>query len=434
MRDALITFAVRVASAGLTFGLQVMLARVMDLESYGNYVTLWTWLITLGSFGALGFAESSIRFLPRYRARGREAHVAGYWRFGLWAVTLGSSLIALLAAVLAWQFGAYTTPGIIAMYVALGLPFLAIEYYLDGVCRSLGWNQLTAITVFIARPLLIAGLVLVCVAAGIAITLHVIGLIITATLVAIALFMVAIIAWRLRSIGRVSFRLPRVTPREAMWLKASAPMLLVSGLDDILTYSDVLILSAFMSPEDVGVYFAAARTLALANFVYFAMWTVAGRGFALALEGTDKSRLQETVLETTRITFWCTVVALAATLGAAPLFLYAFGSEFLGGVWIMVILAFGILARAMTGQAAEVLLVAGKQKESLSLVATVLAINIVLTVALVPLFGVYGAATASALALSMRSAAIVYTVRRTLGLRVVSVALPAQLRHRLKPA
>lgn len=434
MHDALITFAIRVASAGLTFGLQVMLARAMDLESYGNYVTLWTWLITLGSFGALGFAESSIRFLPRYRARGREAHLVAYWRFGLLAVTLGSGLIAVCAAGLAWRFSAETTPGIIAIYIALGLPFLAIEYYLDGVCRSLGWNRLTAVTVFIARPLMIAGLAFICMIAGTAITLHVVGLIITATLVAIALLMVAIIAWRLRSIDRMRFRLRRVTPQETMWLKASAPLLLVSGLEDILTYSDVLILSAFMSPQDVGIYFAAARTLALANFVYFALWTVAGRGFALALEDTDTSRLQETVLETTRVTFWCTVVALAATLGAAPLFLYAFGAEFLGGVWIMVILAFGILARALTGQSAEVLLVAGKQRQSLALIATVLAINIVLTVVLVPLCGVYGAAVGSAFALSVRSAAVIYIVRHALGLRVVSVALPAQLRNRLRPA
>jgi O-antigen/teichoic acid export membrane protein len=434
MIDALITFAIRVASAGLIFGLQVMLARAMDLESYGNYVTLWTWLITLGSFGALGFAESSIRFLPRYRARGRESHVVGYWRFGLWAVIFGSSLMACLAGVLAWQFGAYTTPGIIALYVGLGLPFLAIEYYLDGVCRSLGWNRLTAITVFIARPLLIAAFTLVCMVAGVAITLHVIGLIITAALVAIALFMIGIISWRLRTMGRMSFRLRRVTPREALWLKASAPMLLVSGLEDILTYSDVLILSAFMSPQDVGVYFAAARTLALANFVYFAMWTVAGRGFALAFEDTDKARLQETVLETTRVTFWCTVVALAATLGAAPLFLYAFGPEFLGGIWIMVILATGLLARALTGQAAEVLIITGKQKESLSLIASVLAVNIALTVALVPFFGVYGAALGNALALCMRSVGVIYTLRKALGLRVVSVALPAQIRSRLKLA
>jgi O-antigen/teichoic acid export membrane protein len=434
MFDALITFAIRVASAGLVFGLQVMLARSMDIESYGNYVLLWTWLITVGSFGALGFAESSIRFLPRYRQRGREAHVVGYWRFGLWAVMFGSSLMALFAAGLAWRFGLNATPGVIALYVALGLPFLAIEYYLDGVCRSLGWNRLTAITVFIARPLLIAVLVLGCILAGITITLSVIGMIITAALVAIALFMIAIISWRLRSMGRTSFRLRRVTPREAMWLKASAPMLLVSGLEDILTYSDVLILSAFMNPEDVGIYFAAARTLALANFVYFAMWTVAGRGFALAFEDTDKARLQETVLETTRVTFWCTVVALAATLGASPLFLYAFGEEFVGGIWIMFILAGGLLARALTGQAAEVLVITGKQKESLALIASVLAINIVLTVVLVPYFGVYGAAAGNALALTVRSVAVIYTLRRALGLRVVSVALPAQVRSRLKLA
>jgi O-antigen/teichoic acid export membrane protein len=232
----------------------------------------------------------------------------------------------------------------------------------------------------------------------------------------------------------MSFRLRRVTPRETMWLKASAPLLLVSGLEDILTYSDVLILSAFMRPEDVAVYFAATRTLALASFVYFAMWTVAGRGFALAIEHTDKARLQETVLENTRVTFWCTIVALAVTLGCAPLFLMAFGSGFLSGIWVMIILALGLVARALTGQAAEVLVVAGKQKEGLALIAAVLAVNIVLTVVLVPLIGVYGAAIGNALALCVRSAAVAYTLRRTLGLKVVSVALPAPLRRRLKLA
>ncbi len=433
MKSVLINFGIRVLSAGLVFLLQVLLARVMDLDGYGNYVTMWTALIALGSFGALGFGESSVRFLPRYRARGREAHVTEYWRFGLWVVVVGSLLMALAAAALAWAIGTDESWGTIALFVALGLPFFAIEYYLDGICRSLGWIQLTSIAGFIARPLLIGAMALGCLWLGIPITLPVIGIIITGTLAAIAVFMVGAIAWRLKSNPKVRLRLRRVTPREAMWIKASAPMLLVTGLEDILTSSDVLMLSVLMTPHDVGIYFAAARTLALANFVYFAMWTVAGRGFALAFEDTDRARLQETILETTRLTFWCTVAALIATLTAAPVFLYAFGPEFLGGIGVVAVLAVGLLVRSLTGQAAEVLIVTGKQKESVALIGGVLAVNVAITLALVPLFGVYGAALGSAAALAARSAAIVYTVRRTLGLRVVSLGLPKAVLSRLRP-
>src|SRR5690606_27863138 len=229
---------------------------------------------------------------------GREAHVTEYWRFGLWVVVVGSLLMALAAAALAWAIGTDESWGTIALFVALGLPFFAIEYYLDGICRSLGWIQLTSIAGFIARPLLIGAMALGCLWLGIPITLPVIGIIITGTLAAIAVFMVGAIAWRLKSNPEVRLRLRRVTPREAMWIRASVPRLRVTGLAGILTASDVLMLSVLMTANDVGIYFAAARTLALANFVYFAMWTVAGRGFALAFEDTDRARLQETILET----------------------------------------------------------------------------------------------------------------------------------------
>ena len=73
LNEAILAFGIRVLSAVLMLGLQILLARLMPLDSYGGYVAAWTWMLALGSFAALGFAESSVRFLPRYRARkGRE--------------------------------------------------------------------------------------------------------------------------------------------------------------------------------------------------------------------------------------------------------------------------------------------------------------------------------------------------------------------------
>jgi O-antigen/teichoic acid export membrane protein len=63
--------------------LQVFLARIMDLGDYGSYVTAWTWLVMLGAFAPLGIAESAVRFLPRYRARGRHGSARAFFRFGL---------------------------------------------------------------------------------------------------------------------------------------------------------------------------------------------------------------------------------------------------------------------------------------------------------------------------------------------------------------
>jgi O-antigen/teichoic acid export membrane protein len=427
MLDALITFAIRVASAGVVFGLQVMLARSMDIHSYGHYATLWTWLITVGSFAAFGFAESSVRFLPRYRLRGREDCVASYWRFGLFVVIGGSTAIAAFAAFAAWLIGIEHTPGLILLFVAIALPFLGVEYYVDGVCRSFGWYRLSTVTSFIIRPLLVAAICGALLLAGVELTLAVVGAVIVGMIAFLSVIVASIVAWRLGGDRRP--KAGRITARRALWLKASAPLLLVSGLEDVLSYADVLILSAMMPAEDVSLYFAAARTLALANFAYYAMFMVSGRGFALALQDTDKTKLQDSVLQTTRLTVWCTVIAVAVTSCAGPMILGAFGDDFIAAFPIMLVLGCGLIARSLSGQSAELLILTGRQREGLILISSVLAVNVVLTVALVPFFGVYGAATGYAIAMAFRAAVVIWTVRRTMGLRVISLRLPSLRRE-----
>jgi O-antigen/teichoic acid export membrane protein len=179
-----------------------------------------------------------------------------------------------------------------------------------------------------------------------------------------------------------------------------------------------------LPPEQVGIYFAATRALALAGFINFAVQFVAGRGFALALAGRDHAQLQRAVSRSTRLTFWSTLVALAATVAAGPLLLGAFGSAFTAGYPVMLILAAGLLAKAAAGQGGEVLIVAGRLRASVWLGVFTLVANLVLMLALVPPFGMSGAAIATALTWGLRTVAIAAVVHRTTGIRIISLGLP----------
>ncbi len=425
MLDAAVAFGIRVLSAGLVFGLQVLLARLMPLDGYGQFVTLWTWLLAVGSFAALGFAESSVRFLPRYRVRGREAEVRAYWQFGFRAVVLGSLALALLTLVLALALGPRTEPGLVALYLALGLPFLATEYYLEGVARSFGWFRLTTIPVYIVRPVLIGTICLAVYASGVPLTLPVVGAAVVGAMALVTCGLAIVLAYRMRSSG-----LPTASRRGRgrLWLRASLPLVLVSGLDDLFTNCDLLILSLMLSSEEVGLYFAAARILALSSFIYYAIYLVSGRRFALDLSGANKDRLQQSVRESSRLTFWLTLVAVGMTLAFGQLLLGAFGTAFAAAFPLMAILAVGHIARAASGQAGELLIVAGRQRESIMVALIALALNATLTVALVLAFGLYGAAMGTALALAGRSLALTWVVHRTLGISMV----PFALRHEAK--
>lgn len=423
--EAAIAFGIRAASAGLVFALQVLLARLMALEAYGGFVTLWTWMIALGSFVALGLPEASIRFLPRYRLRGRDDAVRRFWWFGLAAVALTSSALAAAALVPVLVLGSGSETATMILLVALSLPFLGIEYYLDGVARSFGWFRLALVPVYIVRPMLIGAACLTLFMAGVTLTLEIVGAVVVIAMAAVSCGLALVVGARL---GRPktapgASRRSRL-PEQRLWIRASLPLLLVSGLEDLLTYCDVLVLGLLMAPQDVAIYFAAARTLALVNFAYFAIYVLSGRDFALAFADPDRARRQQAILEVARLTFWLTLAALAVTLAAGPYLLSVFGAEFRSGYSVMAILAAGLLARAMAGQAGEFLIVAGRQRDLILLGAAALGGNVVLAFALVPRLGIEGAALATSLAMAGRAAGLVFLVHRRTGLRAASLALP----------
>lgn len=419
--DAAIALGIRVASAGLVFGLQVLLARLMPAEGYGGFVTLWTWMLALGSFAALGFAESSLRFLPRYQLRGRRVAVRQYWRFGL-AMVLAVSLLLGLAAV-ALGAGMAEGPGQMVLLVGLGLPFLAMEYYLEGVARSFGWFRLAAVPVYIVRPILIGLACLGLHAAGTALTLPLVGAVLIGAMAVTAMGVALVLAKRLHALAPL--RKAASPGQRRLWLRASLPLLLLSGLEDLVSHADILLLTLLAEPEAVGIYFAAARSLALAGFVAYAMTLVWGRRFALDLAGKSRVQLQGSILEATRLTLWATVLAVAAALAAGPVLLGTFGAEFLAGQGAMWILGAGMVLRAVAGQAGEVLIVTGRQREGLLIGLGVLAVTLALGFVLVPWLGIMGAALASALAMAFRTLALVLVLHRTENLRIAAFGLPA---------
>jgi O-antigen/teichoic acid export membrane protein len=415
--DALVTFSIRVGGALLTFAMQAMLARMMVGEAYGGYVVTWTWLVALGGFAALGLAESSVRFIPRYQARARYRDIAGFWRYGFWLVLATSLVFTFAAGLIAYSLPLGQGAATIVFYILLGLPFLAMEHYLEGIARGLGWYRLTSVPVYILRPMMI---ILACgalVMADVEITLAVAGAVLIASMAVVSAGLAIYMALSIRRLGG---RNVTSTPkRRAVWLRASLPLLLVSGFEDLLTYSDVLLIGFMLPHQDAALYFAAARALALANFAYYAIFFVAARNFSIASAGEDRGELQRVMTRTTLVTIVATIASVAATLAVGPWLLAVFGEAFRAGYPVMVILALGLVARSFCGQANELLIVSGGQRPALLLNIAALVFNCVATVVLVPRFGLEGAAAATAFTMAARSVALAIIVRRVYGIAVI---------------
>lgn len=420
LSDAATAVGVRVLAAVLAYGVQVFLARQLGAGEYGIYATLWTWLGIATHVAVFGFSESSLRFLPRYTERTQYHWASGFLKTGFWVVSVGSSLLAVLTLTGLYFFGdvlpkAFYLP---VAVLGIGLPFFALELYLEGVARSFGWYLLTMLPTYVVRPFLIAVGVVAALSLGYEVdAAMVLGIAVVITAVT-SVVLSLIVYFRARKLFDFSHRDSVRSGTRKLWVNASIPLLFIVTINELYFWSDVLILGFMVPPEEVSIYFAALRAMSLASFIQYAFMLVSSREFSLANAMRDQEELQRRITQAVNWSFWLTVPAVLLTFSMGYPLLWMFGEEFVAGLPVMGILGIAFIIRASVGQAPDLLVVLGHQQVNLLVSLAGLMLNILLSVALVPFYGIEGVAIATAISFVFRAIALSISIRRLTGLRV----------------
>jgi O-antigen/teichoic acid export membrane protein len=415
-RDALVAFSVRVISAALLYLSQIVLARWMGATDYGIYVLVWTWVLVLGGLSHLGLSMASIRLLPEYRETGETNLVRGLLRGSrLLALGVGTVVAGLGFAGLMLFGERLDHPLLLPAYLALVcVPMFALTDIQDGIGRGRGWMAAALAPPYILRPLL----VLIAMAAA-----HAYGLPMRATTAAAA----AIVATWITALVQtllVQHRLKtevEAGPRQydfRRWLKTAAPLLVIYACDLTLQNADILILSAYLTPAEVGMYFAAAKTMSLILFVHYAVGSaVANRFSALNARG-DREALKTFVRDAVHWTFWPSLAAALVLLALGKPLLWLFSPQFTEAYPVMMVLVVGFLVRASMGPAEFLLNMLGEQMLCAAVLVVAAILNVALNFALVPHYGMMGAAIATSTSLTVAALMNFVVARRRLELEV----------------
>ena len=412
-RVASTAFLIRVAAAALAFISQVMLARWMGSHEFGVYVYVLTWVMLFGGLVDIGLASSAQRFIPLYSEKGAWSHLRGFLSGSRWLTFLIATAISAVGVLAIYSLDHWLDEyTIIPLYIGcLILPVYGIMHVQDGIARSYNWPNLALLPPFVIRQLLVIGLMAGAYLGGIA-TDATTGIVIAA----ISIWVCAIGQyWMLSrklatevSAGPKSYDIPR-------WIFVSVPMFLVDSLYMLLMYVDILVLKQFRSPDEIAIYYAAAKTLALVSFVYFAVSAASAHKFSEYYEAGDDRKLRAFVKDTTRWTFWPSLAAVIVVLACGWPLLRLFGEKFVSGYPIMFVLAIGILARAAIGPGERFLSMLGQQKLCALTAFFALLTNVALCFLLIPSHGVLGAAIATSAAFIVESAMIFIIAKRRLG-------------------
>ena len=411
-------FVIRIVSAAMAYLSQILLARWMGGSDYGVYVYVWTWVLLLGSMMDFGISSAAQKIIPEYRARGDDALLRGFLSGSRWLTFMVSATVSLLLAGLVTLLSRWIDANaILPLYLGcLTLPAFVVANTQDGIARSHDWMQLGLMPQFIIRQSLIIGLT-----AG----AFALGFSLGATL-AMAASAAAVWMAMLGQMVVLNHRLGgRIEPGAKAydfggWLAVSLPILMVEGFYLLLSYTDVLVLQQFRSSQEVGIYFAVVKTLALVSFIHFAMSATTAHRFAEYHALGDKARLSAYVAHAIQWTFWPSLAATVLLLAFGKPLLWLFGAQFTTGYDIMFVAAIGLVVRSAIGPVERLLNMLGHQHICALAYALAFVMNVGLCIALVPHFGGHGAAAATSISLTFETVLLFWIVRRRLALHVLA--------------
>jgi O-antigen/teichoic acid export membrane protein len=409
-------FLVRVGSAMLALVSQVLLARWMGRFEFGIYIYVWTWVLMIGALSDMGLSSAARRFIPEYTELAAFDRLRGFLLGSRWlafGIATGIGTAGALGVTLLRPWMDHFT--IIPLYLAcVTIPVYGLVQIQAGIAQSYDWPNLALAPFYIWRQLIITVLM-----GG--------AWLFGAPTDAVTAMIIAVVTTWAVTVGQLVVLDRRLKQKVApgpkryeakTWLGTSLPIFVVEGFYLLLTYVDILALEHLRSPDEVAVYYAAARLLALVAFVYFAIAGATTHKFTQYHVAGDKERLAKFFGETIRWTFWPSLAACALILAFGKPLLWLFGGSFEQGYIVMYILAVGMLSRAAVGPAERLLNMLGERKQCAAVYAVAFAINLTLCLLLIPRFGIEGAAVATSSALAVESILLYRIAKRRLGFHV----------------
>lgn len=198
-------------------------------------------------------------------------------------------------------------------------------------------------------------------------------------------------------------------------LNASWPMTVFSFTQRANLWVAVLVLGVFATTSAVGVFNAAARTAALAALVLYAFNGILSPMISSLYARGKLEELGRLYQDVSRWVFTGGFAVFLVTVVLGRDLMAVFGQEFVAGWAVLVILAGGELFNSAVGPTQRVLSMTRHQKVLMFATAGSAAICVGANLALVPAYGILGAAVATALATALANVVTVRYVRRLLG-------------------
>ena len=396
-RQSITFFAGTLFTMGAGYLVKIYVARVLGAENLGLYALGMTLVSLTQLVSNLGLQGAAARYVAVYNATGKFNDLRGLLTR---SVGLILSLTGLFSLGLVFSGGWLSRRLYHAPDLAAYIPLFAVLTMLGAIntfyCQVLaGFKDITkrtVITNFIGTSLVIA-LTVALLAMGTGMRGYLWAQIVN-SIVVVALLVG--VAWKLTpKAARFSWApLPPFNPEIKAFAAASFGM---SAIDFLVSQADKILLGFYLNPTLVGIYVVASTLSALIPLILQSVNQIFAPVIADLHAQARKDVLERLFQTLTKWVLGLTLpLAFVVIVFAVPL-MRIFGRGFEAGWPVLVIGAVGQILNCGVGSVGYLLLMSGNQKRLIRVQFVMVGVSLLMNITLIPVFGVVGAALASAI-------------------------------------
>lgn len=423
-----IAFLLKVLSAGLAFGYNVVLANIVGAEGAGKYFLAFTILGISRILSLMGMRNVVLRYTAASHSEGNSANIYSLLKRTLLYVGLAGLSITGLVFLLSdfISIGIFNNRDLILPFklMILAVTPSALILICSEAFKAFSKFKLSLLFEGISIPFI--GIILMPI---LALNFGVIGAIISFSVASWLVFVASLITLKrvvtlesktIKSKTLVTNNNTDISTLEMF--KVGYSLLLVELLAYWIGNGDTIIIGYFIkNTEEVGIYAIAQRLATLVSFILIAVNTIVAPQFSKLFHTNQRLELEKLAQKSTKLLIIIASPILLFYIFFPDFLLGIFGGDFKKGGIILSILAVGQFVNVITGSVGYLLIMCGQEKTLRNIIIFSALVTITFQLILVSEYSIMGIAIGTAIGLSLQNILATIFVKKKLNIDILKL-------------
>ncbi len=389
-----------------------LLARRFGATGVGLFYLSFSFVFMLSLLGRLGFNKAVVKYIPSLVSKDSSAGLYGLKQSAEQMALLLSLPIALAiflsANVISTRFFSQPELATYLRYFSIMLPMLSLLYIRTGFMSGL---KLVKESVFIERAAVNA--------------IAIIGIVIFGSRFGIQSAVVgSVVGVYISALAASAFIRSKLPPKndikafdKRILIAVAFPLLFVDFANQMTGQLNVLILGGQASVDSVGIFSTALKVSTMIGLILTAINAITTTKFSEIFHRKDTKKLEEIASKSAALATLCGLPLIIGFMIFPRFILGLFGSEFTSGDDALRILVVAQAVNIGFGSVVQILSMSGHQKQlAYATVSSVLVFNVILSLVLVPIYGINGAAAAVGASIILKNIILLIMIKKYLNI------------------